>query len=110
MIIPFIILSAIIDYEHITKKEYIKNHTSRWCLRASFCLTIAIYNPIQGMASALLFYALFDHLLNILRGESFFYLGTVAKHDIFFSNKMWLYIPIKTICFLLSIFVYIYTL
>jgi hypothetical protein len=108
IVIVFTIISAIIDKEHILKKEYIKSHTSRWCLRASFCLAIAIYNPIHGMASALLFYSLFDHLLNLLRELPFFYLGTVAKHDIFFNNKMLLFITIKSICLISSILLYFY--
>ena len=99
----FVLASAIVDSEHILKKEYIKDHKSRWYLRWSFCVVIAIYNPLNGVASGLLFYALFDQVLNFFRGLPFWYLGTVAKHDIFFSKRKWLYITVKVLCLITAI-------
>jgi len=99
----FVLASAIIDSEHILKKEYIKDHKPRWYLRFAFCLAISIYSPLNGIASGLLFYALFDQVLNFFRGLPFWYLGTVAKHDIFFSKRKWLYITVKVLCLIASI-------
>ena len=103
----FVLASAIVDSEHILKKEHIKDHKSRWYLRWSFCFVIAIYNPLNGIASGLLFYTLFDQTLNFFRGLPFWYLGTVAKHDIFFNKRKYLYILTKLICLVLSIILFI---
>jgi hypothetical protein len=98
----FIICSAVVDSEHLKKGEYIKSHTSRSVLRALFFISIGIHNPLHGIASALFFAALFDQMLNTLMDKDLFYLGAVAKWDIFFRKRKTLYISIKIICLVLS--------
>ena len=77
----FIALSAVIDSEHLKDNDYIESHTSRWLLRALFVLA-----------------AIFDSLLNKLRGLDLFYLGTVALWDRFWSKIMPLFIVFKIVC------------
>ena len=103
----FILWSATIDREHIEKGEYIKNHKSRFMLRLSFVTAIAVYSIPHGIASGFLFWALFDQVLNLERKLPFWYLGTVAKTDIFFSNKKWLYISIKISSLILSLYLFL---
>jgi hypothetical protein len=96
-------MSAIVDAEHINKGEYIEDHSSRWLLRMGFFIAMAMSSKLDGLASALLFTALFDQLLNWFRNKPFWYLGTVAKWDIFFSKRKWLYITVKIICLITAI-------
>ena len=103
----FIIFSAVVDAQHLSKKQYIESHISRACLRASFFIMTGIYNPAHGLASALLFAALFDQILNVLMGKKLFYLGTVAKWDRFFNKRKCLYIIVKVTCLVLSLILFI---
>jgi len=104
----FVVISAIVDAEHILKKEYIESHRSRWFLRLCFFLAMGFHSWIWIIASALFFAATFDQLLNRFRELPFWYLGTVAKWDIFWSKRMWLYIPIKILLLLVSLFLFLY--
>ena len=107
--IGFVIISAIVDAEHLNKKQYIDNHGSRWLLRLCFFLVLGFYDWIWIFASGLLFTATFDQALNRFRGLPFWYLGTVAKWDIFWSKRKWLYIPVKILVLILSLFLFIFT-
>ena len=93
--IAFVILSAIIDAEHIKKEQFFSDHKSRWILRFIFFLAIGIDHIEYIIGSALIFTALFDQVLNRLRGLGFWYLGTEAKWDLFFSSKPILYKFVK---------------
>lgn len=104
--LSFIILSAKIDAEHLKDNDYIESHDSRWLLRSSYVLTIALYSPWGALASVLLFTALFDQVFNWMMGKSFWYLGTVAKWDIFFTRNKWLYIILKSVCLFSSLLLY----
>ncbi len=126
----FTYMSAIVDAQHLEKKQHIDNHSSRACLRLCFFSAIAIYNPVYGVASALLFYALFDQLLNWMRELPFWYLGTVSKIDRFFNEpkvvipywrckgvtkkvtiflgkSKWLYITVKIVCLSWSFYLFL---
>lgn len=106
MTTAFTIISAIVDSEHINKGQYIESHKSRWILRLTFFIVVGISNILNGVAAALLFTALFDQVLNWLRGKPFWYLGTVAKWDIFFSKRKWLYITVKVLCLISAILLF----
>lgn len=99
----FTLLSALIDCEMILKGHYIDSHKSRWWLRLCFFLALGFHNWIWIFASALLFTASFDQVLNGMRTKPFWYLGTVAKWDIFFSKRKWLYITVKVLCLITAI-------
>jgi hypothetical protein len=96
---------AWIDSEHLNKNEYILNHLSRSVLRALICLTIGFYSINGAILFALVFWLLFDQVLNFFRGKDIFYLGTVAKLDIFFSKNIALYILLKGLVLFVIIFV-----
>jgi hypothetical protein len=95
---------AWIDSEHLNKNEYILNHLSRSVLRALICLAIGFYSINGAILFALVFWLLFDHVLNFFRGKDIFYLGTVAKLDIFFSKHIYLYIILKVLVLFVIIF------
>ena len=108
MIILFALIAvtmAWIDSEHLNKNEYILNHLSRSVLRALICLTIGFYSINGAILFTLVFWLLFDHVLNFFRGKDIFYLGTVAKLDIFFSKNIALYILLKGLVLFVIIFV-----
>jgi len=97
--IPFLLISAWIDFEHLADNDFIESHVSRWLLRGVFMLA-ASTTIFDLFAMILLWMGLFDSVLNVARGKGVNYLGNTAKWDIFFNNRKYLYITIK----LLSIF------
>ena len=99
---------AKVDAEHINKKEYIKSHTSRYINRLSIALVVSIVNPLYGAAFALIFWAFFDQFLNKLRALDLWYLGTVAKSDLFFKDKIVLYIFTKAMSLMLAILILLF--
>ena len=101
--VGFVLVSAVMDGEHLNKKQYIEDHTSRWLLRAMFCLALGFGNWIWIFAAALLFAAMFDQVLNKFRGKRFWYLGTVAKWDLFWKKHIWFYATAKIIMLIVSI-------
>lgn len=108
MILLFALIAvtmAWIDSEHLNKNEYILNHLSRSVLRALICLTIGIYSINGAILFVLVFWLLFDHVLNFFRGKTILYLGTVSKLDIFFSKNIALYILLKGLVLFVIIFV-----
>jgi len=103
----FIYYTAKIDYEHLAKNQYIYSHYSRWYQRFFFFVVCGIVNPIYGIAAGLLFTALFDQILNKLRGKKLWHLGTTAKWGIFFNKRKTLYITIKIISLLTSLILFL---
>jgi len=86
----FAAVSALIDVEHITKQQYIESHVSRWIMRLYFFLAMGTQCACWSLGSALIFTAVFDQFMNYGMNKPFFYLGTVAKWDIFFQ-RTWFY-------------------
>jgi len=104
-ILAFTILSVWIDWQHLSKNQYIDTHFSRWLLRALF--VVAVSNTIkEAVGMTLLFTALFDALLNKVMKKDLFYLGKVAIYDNFWSRIPYLYMCFKVI----SLFVGLYLL
>ena len=106
LVILFTYLSALIDCEHIEKEQYIKSHRSRFLLRLTVFIMIGIENPIYMIAGGLMFAALFDSVLNLIRGLPLFYLGPVAKWDVFFNKHRLLYKIFKVLLMALSLMFY----
>lgn len=104
--LAFTVFTAKIDAEHINKDEYITNHTDRWFQRAFFFLAFGFVHIIYLFAAALLFTAIFDQILNKLRGKHWLYLGTVSEWDRFFRNRTILYISVKTLALLTSLILF----
>ena len=86
----FIFLSAVIDAEHIEKKQYIYDHTSRWLLRLLITI-IATSSFLEFLAFGLFFTATFDKILNMALKRPLWHLGTVSYWDKFWKNKIILY-------------------
>ena len=104
-ILLFILISAWIDWQHLSIEHYIYSHTSRWLLRALFVLSVA--NDVKEVIGmTLLFIALFDTLLNYFLSKEVFYLGKVALWDRFWMRIPFLYISFKVV----SLFVGVYLL
>ena len=94
----FIFLSAFIDYEHISNKQYFIDHTSRFALR--FIVTImASETVVDFIVYGLLFWLLFDVILNILMKRSIFYVGNTAWIDKKFNKYPKVYFAIRVILF-----------
>ncbi len=106
----FTMVSAAVDGTLVNNKHYIDDHTPRWIFRFSIFVLIGLFfqNVCLFLASAFLFTALFDQMMNFVRGIDFWYLGTVAKWDVFFSKYKWLYISTKILTLLLALFLFYY--
>ena len=98
LIIVFAYQCALIDSEHIKKSQYIKDHRSRFYLRALFVLVLGQLDLKVTIGAALLFWALFDMILNSLMDWGVWYIGDTAKTDKFFRKYKFLYKTLKFIC------------
>ena len=99
----FIYFSAKIDAEHFDKQQYVEDHTSRWFQRASVFLILLTLDINLAIGFFFLFVATFDATLNKLRGLDLWYLGTVAKWDLFFTSKPNLYKASKIASLLIAL-------
>lgn len=105
--VAFTIVSAIVDTEHLKDKDYIESHTSRWVLRLLFFIAMGAWNPIYILASALIFTATFDQILNKFMDNSIWYLGDTALWDKFWKKRKVLYIIMKVSAFVLGTYLFI---
>ena len=104
VLIPLWVLTiAWRDSEHYDKEQWVKSHKSRVYSRFIIWLILCCFNPMIAMYYAFVFWALFDGLLNTFRGLSWFYVGSVASTDTFFSDKQNLYRFSKHISLILSV-------
>lgn len=111
----FIIASAYVDAEHINDKDYIEDHKSRFLLRFVVALgfsydknMIYYFDFISLIIFLILFVSIFDSLLNIMRGKGFFYLGSVAKWDLFWKKHKSVYIFMRIFILILLIILICY--
>jgi hypothetical protein len=104
--LAFIVWTSLIDSIHIEQRDHI-DHFPRAMQRFTFFMLSFIIDWRYGIASGLLFAALFDQSLNYLIYKPIFFLGTTAKWDIFFSKRKWLYITVKIIALLGAITLFI---
>jgi hypothetical protein len=99
----FTLTSAFIDYEHLKDNDYIESHASRWFLRLLFVLAVSRSIP-DILGAGLLFTALFDSLLNVMRGKELFYLGKTAYYDRFWRRIPFLFVIFKIVCLFVGIY------
>lgn len=85
----FIIAAVEYDALKLNKGDYLSHHKARALFRCAIFLLFWIHSIYWVVAAGLLFTALFDQLLNFRRRpkRDFWYLGTEAKWDRFFSRK-----------------------
>lgn len=106
----FIDKTALIDAEHYKKNQYVNDHSSRFAQRAFVALILLPISWNISLGFGLLFWGLFDAMLNTKRGYNVWYLGTDdpidAKSDDFFRNKPILYKITKYISIILGVFLY----
>ena len=92
---------ARIDAKHILKGEYIKEKSDRLILRAVVMIFPAVFQDSWAVlfGNGFLFTALFDQMLNILRGLPLFSLGSdEPEHepwDDFWRKNEFLYVSFK---------------
>lgn len=104
--IIFILLSALVDAEHIENKQYFTDHISRFALR--FIVTIMASDTIiDFLIYGLLFWLLFDIILNLLMKRSIFYVGNTAWIDKQFNKIPIVYFLLKIIVLTISVICYI---
>lgn len=106
--LAFIFYTATIDADHLKKKQYIDDHVPRFMQRAIFFIAIGLCNPIYILASGLLFTALFDQTLNLLRGINLYHLGNTSHWDRFFKTKPILYTITKLSCLIGALYLFIF--
>lgn len=106
--ITFIFYTATIDADHLKKHEYITDHSPRFIQRLIFFIAIGLCNPIYILASGLLFTALFDQTLNLLRGINLYHLGNSSHWDRFFKTKPILYTITKLSCLICALYLFLF--
>jgi hypothetical protein len=67
-IILFVVVSAFIDWEHISSNQYIDSHISRGVLRFLFILAVS-RDITDFLGMSIFFMATFDGVLNWMRGK-----------------------------------------
>ena len=98
-----IFASAYYDYRYL-QNNYIYSHLSRTIIRGLCFGLLALYSITGAIGGILLFMALFDGILNRLRGLDLFYLGNTAEWDKFFNSKPIIYICVKIITLFIGIY------
>ncbi len=81
IIIAWVFSQAYIDYEHFKRNQFFEDHTSRFISRALVGVIAFVLDPITGLQVGLLFWSLFDFILNKLRGFEWDYQGSEANSD-----------------------------
>lgn len=103
VIILFTFIEAWRDFE-VLQSTYIFSHASRWIARAFFVLAFAQGDLALTIGMTLVFASLFDSVLNRLRGLDIFYLGTVAKWDLFWIKIPYLYMIFKFVSLMVGVY------
>lgn len=101
----FTTISVWIDSEHLTKLQYIADHTSRAILRL-FVFALIGENITGLILAGAVFYLLFDILLNYANGKRWNYIGGTAVIDKFFHKHPALWLPAKMLLITLAILLY----
>lgn len=93
----FVTTSAYIDAEHLKDGDWIESHASRAVQRFIFVLTVSISSIKGGLAAAIFIAVFFDQVLNGMRGLPLLHLGSTAKWDIFWKNRIVAYVVVKVL-------------
>ena len=104
--LAFVYYTAEIDAQHILKGEFIdkSRKEERFLQRFSVGLLILTFSFTSAIGFALLFWALFDGVLNAKRGLSIWYLGTESNSDIFFKDNLLMYKVSKVLSLIFGLF------
>lgn len=86
ILIIFVYLCALIDSEHFKRHQFFRDHRSRFYLRALFVLVLGQMDYKITIGGALLFWALFDAMLNSMMDWNMFMIGDTSKIDRFFNS------------------------
>ena len=105
IVICFTALSAIIDVEHLKKRQYVLDHNSRWFQRLTFILIIAVFDWKLAIVAGLIFTVLFDHVLNIFWKKHLFYIGGTSKFDLFWRDNPSFYKAVKLVLLVTAILI-----
>jgi len=100
--IIFILLSALVDAEHIENKQYFKDHRSRWVLRL-VVTALAAATIWDFLLLGSLFYLVFDYILNLSVGNRWNYIGGTSKIDLFWRKHIAWQLPFKILLFTSSL-------
>lgn len=106
LLLLFIFLSAKFDAIIINSAIYIDDHLPIFIFRFVVVLLISCFDLRLFFSYGLIFVATFDPLLNYFRGLGFWYLGTVAKWDLFFKQHLTLYKILRFSSLTLGVFIY----
>ena len=100
----WVVTCAWIDAGHYRKKEWVYNHWSRLFNRGTVFLMLGVFNPLIGLYGLFVFWAMFDGILSTLREGNlgWYYIGSVAGTDKFFSKYPNLYIVSKHISWIVA--------
>lgn len=111
MKIIFILLSllwiysqALIDKKHFDRKQFFEDHSDRFLSRVMVGFLVALFSIPFSITLALLFFGLFDLILNLMRGLPHDHLGNNAI-DKFFSKRKWLWYVSKIIAIVLALWI-----
>ena len=88
--LAFLFLSAKMDANLLNRGSFIYEHWTRNGLRLIVIYLLST-QWTDFLAYSLLFAGIFDNLLNVLRGELLFFLGSTAKWDLFWRKRPNLY-------------------
>lgn len=110
--IAFTYFAAKADSEILNRGDFIYSHTSRFWMRNVFFVAVADKSSLEGFiltlaASILLFSTAFDKVLNYLRKKPLFYLGTTAKWDLFWRERMTAYKVFTYLALIVSITLFV---
>ena len=95
-----IYLFALMDAEHFQRKQFFKDHRSRFYMRALFVLVLGQADIKITAGAGLLFYALFDAVLNSIMDWGIMSVGDTSRVDIFFLRFPILHKTLKFVCLL----------
>lgn len=95
---------AYIDWEHLVDGDYIENHRSRWACRFLVIIAVGHLNWLLTLGCGLMFAAVFDQVLNAMRGKGLLYLGSVSPWDLFWKKRIWLYVSMSIISYVISMY------
>lgn len=106
----YIFLDALVNWFWIEHKRQVPNYPVMTITRGWFLILTGIYYDINDSTifwwitfCVFSFWVFFDAILNTLRGDNIFYIGTNSKIDKFGRKNPELYFVLKVIALLITI-------
>lgn len=88
--ILWICSQALIDKKHFDRNQFFEDHSDRFLSRVMVGFLVALFSIPFSITLGLLFFGLFDVILNVMRGLPHGHLGSNVI-DKFFSKRKWLW-------------------